>query len=76
MENPVALARFQVQVVRAYKSGLAKAQEKVRFYERMLKSGGIDDSQKESLKISISMHKYEVSVYKQLLASARKKLEE
>ncbi len=75
MENPVAVARFQVQVVRAFKSGLAKAQEKVQFYERMPKSGGMDKNQKESLKLSISMHKHEVSVYKQLLASARKKLE-
>ena len=75
MENPVAVARFQVQVVRAYKSNLAKAQEKVEFYERMLKSGAIDDSQKESLKISISMHKHEVSLYKELLASALRKLQ-
>jgi hypothetical protein len=75
MENPVAVARFQLQVVRAFKSGLAKAREKVHFYERMLKSDGMDESQIESLKLSISMHKHEVSVYKKLLASARKKLE-
>ena len=75
MENPVEVARFQVQVVRAFKSGLAKAQKKVQLYERMLKSGGMDESQKESLKISISMHKHEVSVYKELLASALRKLQ-
>jgi len=74
MENPIAVARFQLQVVRVFKSGLAKAQEKVEFYQRMLKSV-MDESQKESLKISISMHKREVSVYKKLLASAQRKLE-
>jgi hypothetical protein len=73
MENPIAVAKFQLQVVKSFKSGLAKAKEKVKFYERMLKSV-MDASQKASLKLSISMHKREVGMYKKLLANAKKKL--
>ena len=74
MSHPVAVTRFQLQVLRAYKAGLAKALEKVKFYERLLKSR-VDEAQKESLKIFISIHKHEVSMFKELLASARKKLQ-
>ncbi len=75
MSHPVEVARFQLQVIRGYKRGLAEAQKKVRFYEGLLKSVTIDDSQKESLKIYISIHKHEVTVFKELLASALRKLQ-
>jgi hypothetical protein len=53
---------------------LAKAQEKVKLYEGILESA-MDASQKEFLKLSMSMHKREISMYKNLLANAEKKLE-
>ena len=74
MKHEVAVARLQLQVVKAYKAGLAKAQEKVKFYEDFLKSGGMDEGQKESLKLAVRIHQHEVNMYKELLVSAVKKL--
>lgn len=69
MVHPVAMAKFQMQVIKSFEVGLEKAEGKVKFYERLLKSRGGD----ESVEFAIKQHQREVRMYKDLLANARKK---
>jgi hypothetical protein len=67
MAHPAEIARFRLLVIKSFEAGLKKAEGKVKFYERLLKSRDGDDV---SVEFAIKQHQHEVTMYKKLLANA------
>lgn len=63
-------AKFQLQVLRAFKAGQISAEKMVRVYESCLKSLDLCDDEKKILQLTLDEHKRQVEMYKRLLDEA------
>lgn len=67
------MVKFHQQVRATSEAWLAKTKKRIEIYKTDLKSQGLDDNDKEFLKVSIGLLEDEVKTYKELIAQTRRK---
>jgi len=67
------MVKFHQQVRATSEVWLAKTKRRIEIYKADLKKQGLDDNDKDFLKVSISLLEDEVKTYKELIAQTRRK---
>jgi hypothetical protein len=67
------MVKFHQQVRATSEVWLAKTKKRIEIYKADLKKQGLDDNDKDFLKVSISLLEDEVKTYKELIAQTHRK---